>query len=147
MKLGSKPTHTGTRYPSPFDVPVRARRHWRIGDLADLKDFGVNVLELAPGVWSSQRHWHSKEEELIWILEGEVVLVMNEGEHILKAGEYAVFAAGEPNGHHLQNRTQSIARVLEVGSKRDGEDVATYPDIDLMMNEKSEFTHRDGRPY
>ena len=147
MKLGSKPTHTGTGYPSPFDVPVRERRHWRLADLAGLKHFGVNVLELPPGVWSSQRHWHTEEEEFVWILEGEVVLVMNEGEHILRAGEYAAFPAGEPNGHHLQNRTQSIVRVLEIGTKRDGRDTATYPDIDLLLNEQNEFTHKDGRKY
>ncbi len=147
MKLTPEPTHRGTGYPSPFDEPVRARMHWRIGDAAGLQHFGVNVLELPPGVWSSQRHWHSHEEEFVWVLEGEVVLVTDAGEEILRAGEYAAFRAGVPNGHHLQNRSGARARVLEVGTKRDGKDSAVYPDIDMLLNERNEFTHKDGTKY
>lgn len=100
-----------------------------IGDVAGLSQFGVNLLELPPGAWSSSRHWHSHEDEFVHVLEGEVVLVTGQGETVLRAGECAGFKAGIPDGHHLQNRSGSIARVLEVGSRRPEADVTTYPDL------------------
>lgn len=147
MKLPEKPTHRGTGYPSPFDQPVKARKHWRLADMFQFKTFGVNVLELDPGVWSSQRHWHTHEEEFVWVLEGEVVLVTDDGEETLRAGEYAAFPAGVPNGHHLQNRSDKPARILEVGTKRDGRDAATYPDIDMLLDPAGNFTHKNGEKY
>src|SRR5262245_45746483 len=87
----------GSGYPSPFDEPCQTRKRWRLGDVARLTQFGVNLLRLPPGAWSSQRHWHSAEDEFVWVLEGEVVLVNDEGEQVLRAGECAGFPAGEQN--------------------------------------------------
>ena len=139
----------GTMYPPPHDVPCRARERKALGDAAGLTQFGVNLLRLAPGVWSAQRHWHVKEDEFIYVLSGEVVLVTDGGEEVLRAGDAAGFKANEPNGHCLQNRSSQDATVLEVGSRFEGES-AYYPDIDLVAAAYAQpamYTHRDGTPY
>ncbi len=142
------PTRFGTGYPPPHDAPCRARQRWRLGDAAELTQFGVNLLRLQPGVWSSQRHWHEGEDEFVYVLEGEVVLVTDAGEELLRPGDCAGFKAGVADGHHLQNRSARDALVLEVGTRRPGGDAAHYPDIDLDLPVAgSGFTHRDGRPY
>ncbi len=137
----------GSGYPSPFDQPCRDRKRWRLGDVAALTQFGVNLLRLAPGAWSSQRHWHSTEDEFVWVLEGEVVLVADDGEEILHAGDCAGFPAGVANGHHLQNRSAGDVVVLEVGSRRPAEDACDYPDLDMVIKPGVGFCHRDGRLY
>lgn len=148
IDVESAPTRFGTGYPPPFDAPCRDRRRWKLGDAAGLTQFGVNLLRLAPGVWSSQRHWHTAEDEFVWVVEGEVVLVTDEGEQVLRAGDCAGFPAGPPNGHHLQNRSGAEAVLLEVGSRRRADDGATYPDIDLMLRPgEVEYRHRDETPY
>ncbi len=139
------PVSRGTRYPAPFDEPCRARARIKLGDAAGLDQFGVNLLRLPPGAWSSQRHWHVLEDEFVYVLEGEVVLVTDAGEETLRAGECAGFKAADQDGHHLQNRSGSDALVLEVGSRRAGE-VAHYPDIDLQAT-GTKYLHRDGTPY
>lgn len=138
----------GSGYPDPYGEPCRQRQRLRLGDVAGLSHFGVNLLRLPPGVWSSQRHWHSAEDEFVYILEGEVVLVTDAGEEVLRAGDCAGFKAGEPNGHHLQNRSGAEAVVLEVGSRNPERDGVDYPDIDLRIpaGERT-FLHRDGTPY
>jgi uncharacterized cupin superfamily protein len=115
----------GTSYPSPYDAPCAARVRHRLGDAAGLTDFGVNLLRLPPGTWSSQRHWHAAEDEFVYILEGEVVLVTDVGEETLRAGDCAGFKAGIKDGHHLQNRSPDDALLLEVGSRKD-EDAGEY---------------------
>src|SRR5262244_1648336 len=122
-------TITGTLYPSPFDEPCRARQRIRLGDVAGLTQFGVNLLRLPPGAWSSQRHWHTGEDEFVYIVSGEVVLVTDGGEEILRAGDAAGFKAGDKNGHCLQNRSSTDATVLEIGSRVPAS-AAYYPDID-----------------
>src|SRR3954467_5055509 len=107
----------GTLYPPPFDAPCRARVRTKLGDPAGLTQFGVNLLVLPPGAWSSQRHWHLKEDEFVYVLQGEVVLVTDAGDEVLRAGDAAGFKAGDPNGHCLQNRSGAEARVLEVGAR------------------------------
>lgn len=136
---------TGTRYPAPYDVPCRERHRLQLGDAAGLTQFGVNLLTLKPGVWSSQRHWHRLEDEFVHVVSGEVVLVTDSGEEILRAGDCAGFPAGDGNGHHLVNRSGHDAVLLEIGT-RSGGDSATYPDIDLLFD-KGRYTHRDGTPY
>src|SRR5580698_6848868 len=96
---------SGSRYPPPFDIPCRDRTSLRLGDVAGLTQFGVNLQRLTPGTWSSQRHWHSHEDEFVYILEGEVVLVTDAGDEILRAGDCAGFKGGDRNGHCLQNRS------------------------------------------
>lgn len=136
---------TGSDYPAPFDEPVRDRMRRKLGDAAGLTQFGVNLQTLPPGVWSSQRHWHSKEDEFVWVVSGEVVLVTDAGEQLLRAGDCAGFPAGAANGHHLQNRSDAPALLLEVGSRFE-DDVCTYADIDMVADEAG-YRHRDGTPY
>lgn len=139
----------GTLYPSPFDVPCRARERKRLGDAAGLTQYGVNLLRLPPGAWSSQRHWHIAQDEFIYVLAGEVVLVTDGGEEILHAGDAAGFPANEGNGHCLQNRSSADAQILEIGT-RIAEDAAYYSDIDMMApagGKPATYTHRDGTPY
>lgn len=141
------PVRTGSAYPAPFHEPVAARTRQRLGDAAGLTQFGVNRLVLAPGAWSSQRHWHTREDEFVIVLEGEVVLVTDAGEQVLRSGECAGFPANQANGHHLINRGDQPAVCLEVGSRLD-QDSAYYPDIDLVYDgDRDVFAHRDGTPY
>lgn len=141
----------GTLYPPPFDEPCRARERRRLGDAAGLTQFGVNLLRLAPGTWSSQRHWHSHEDEFVYVLSGEVTLVTDAGAEVLRAGDAAGFKAGEPNGHCLQNRSAAEVVVLEVGTRAPSVDTTTYPGLDLLAppgrSSTTPFTHLDGRPY
>jgi uncharacterized cupin superfamily protein len=127
------PSVQGSGYPAPFDVQCVSRVRRRLGDAAGLTDFGVNLLRLPPGCWSSQRHWHSAEDEFVFVLEGEVVLVTDAGAEILRAGDCAGFKAGVRDGHHVQNRSERDAVVLEVGSRRTADDEGEYPDIDLKF--------------
>ena len=108
---------TGSGYPSPHDEPCRNRERWRLGDVAGLTQFGVNLLRLAPGAWSSQRLWHTHEDEFVYVLEGEVALVTDAGEEVLRAGDCAGFKAGDRDGHHLINRSDKEAVLLEVGGR------------------------------
>jgi uncharacterized cupin superfamily protein len=148
IDLTKIPVKTGSGYPTPFDLPCAARARQRLGDAAGLTDFGVNLLRLPPGAWSSQRHWHSAEDEFVFIVEGEVVLVTDAGEELLRSGDCAGFKAGVKDGHHLQNRSGRDAILLEVGSRRVAEDEGEYPDIDLrFLKNDAGFAHRDGTLY
>src|SRR5689334_11800866 len=111
------PQRTGSGYPKPYDAPCAARVRTQLGDAAGLSDFGVNLLRLAPGVWSSQRHWHDREDEFIYVIAGEVTLITDDSETVLRAGECAGFAKNVPNGHHLINKSNADAVVLEVGKR------------------------------
>ena len=147
IDLASAPTRDGTGYPPPYDEPCRARRRVKLGDAAGLTQFGVNLLHLEPGTWSSQRHWHTAEDEFVYVLEGEVALVDDAGETLLRAGDCAGFKAGDPNGHHLINRSWGNALFLAVGPNNPA-DRATYPDIDLMYDgSTNSYTRKDGTPY
>ena len=140
---------TGTLYPPPFDEPCRARERTRLADPAGLTQFGVNLLRLPPGAWSSQRHWHTSEDEFVYVLSGEVVLVTDGGEEVLRVGDAAGFPAGDTNGHCLQNRSDRDAQVLEIGTRVAG-GTAYYPDIDMVAPAEGKpamYTHRDGTPY
>jgi uncharacterized cupin superfamily protein len=142
------PVITGSGYPAPFDLACAARARQRLGDAAGLTDFGVNLMRLPPGAWSSQRHWHSAEDEFVFIIDGDVVLVTETGEELLRSGDCAGFKAGVKDGHHLQNRSGREAILLEVGSRRVAEDEGEYPDIDMRFLKNDEgYAHRDGTPY
>jgi uncharacterized cupin superfamily protein len=142
------PSRRGSGYPAPHDVPCRERVRRSLGDVFGLSQFGVNLLELAPGAWSSQRHWHERQDELVYVLEGDATVVTDEGETMLSAGMVAGFQAGSGNGHHIVNRSNAVVRLLEVGT-RTAEETAHYSDIDMMYREdadtKGYFT-KDGRP-
>ena len=146
-RIDSKKTaaSVGSRYPTPHDAPCAKRVRHRLGDAADLTAFGVNLLRLPPGAWSSQRHWHSAEDEFVYVLEGEVVLVTDAGEETLRVGDCAGFKAGVKDGHHLQNRSPTDVLVLEVGSRKP-EDTGEYSDIDMRFSPDG-FARKDGTPY
>jgi uncharacterized cupin superfamily protein len=139
----------GSDYPAPFNEPVAARARARLGDALGLTNFGVNLLRLPPGVPSSMRHWHSKQDEFVYVVSGEVVLVTDAGEQILRAGMVAGFPAGRPDGHRLVNRSKEDAILLEVGD-RTALDECDYPDIDLAVrwiDGEEKYVHKDGTPY
>ena len=139
---------TGSAYPPRFAAACANRQRRRLGDAAGLNDFGVNVLRLPPGAWSSQRHWHTHEDEFVYVLEGVATLVTDAGEEELHAGDCAGFRAGEPDGHHIQNRSAADVVVLEVGARKRADDRADYPDIDLRsLENKAGYVHKDGTPY
>ena len=147
IDIAEAPTRKGTRYPAPFDKPCLERVRVALGDAGGLTDFGVNLLTLLPGVWSSQRHWHSGEDEFVYVISGEVVLVGDAGEEILRAGDCAAFPKGVADGHQLINRSQAPAICLEVGT-RTRDDLCLYPDIDMKIDSRDDrFTHKDGTPY
>ena len=137
----------GSGYPSPLDKPCAERTRRHLGDAGGLGDFGVNLMTLPPGGWSSQRHWHSHEDEFVYLLEGELALIEDGGETVLHAGDCATFPKGTFNGHHLVNKSSTMAVYLEVGS-RNPHDLTTYSDIDMMSsNADGRFVHKDGAPY
>jgi uncharacterized cupin superfamily protein len=139
---------SGSRYPAPYHEPCKNRFRRVLGDAAGLTQFGANLTRLPAGTWSSQRHWHSVEDEFIYMLEGELVLVTDSGEEIIKAGDCVGFKAGHPDGHHLQNRSACDALYLEIGSRRPDEDEVTYPDIDLKTTKGREgYAHVNGELY
>ncbi|HET7369210.1 MAG TPA: cupin domain-containing protein [Gammaproteobacteria bacterium] len=147
LDLNQIPRRTGSSYPAPFHEPCSNRLRQVLGDAGGLTDFGVNRLELQPGSWSSQRHWHSEEDEFVYVLAGELTLVTDEGEQTLRAGDCAAFPKGDTNGHQLINKSNGTAICLEVGS-RSKTDVCTYPDIDMRIDSRDEiYTHKDGTPY
>lgn len=126
------PTGSGTRYPPPHDVPCRQCSWLQLGAAAGLAQFGVNLVHLPPGAWSSQRHWHSHEDEFVYVLSGELVLVTDAGDEIMRPGDSAGFKAGVRDGHCLQNRSAQQAEFLVVGTRLD-EDQGEYPDIDMVF--------------
>lgn len=150
IDLNTIPVETGTTYPEPFRSSVTGRSRQRVGHAARLKNFGVNLTTLQPGSQSALRHWHTAQDEFIYIVEGELVLITDAGEQILRSGDMAGFAAGVENGHHLVNRSQRSASYLEIGD-RTQPDSANYPDQDLVCTQTSadgnQFAHKDGQPY
>ena len=127
----------------------RAASDFGVGDAGSLTQFGVNLLQLAPGAWSSQRHWLSAEDEFVYVLAGEVVLISDGGEQILQAGMCAGYPAGKRDAHQFVNRSNAPAQYLEVGNRIEG-DNAFYPDDDLMWIETESgmvAAHKDGARY
>lgn len=117
IDLSAVPERRGSGYPRPFDAPCAQRIRQRLGDAGGLRDFGVNLMRVPPGGWSSQRHWHSDEDEFVYVLEGELVMIEDGGETVLRAGDCAAFPKNSGNGHHLVNRSDAVAVYLEVGSR------------------------------
>lgn len=145
----SIPEQTRSNYPQELQHIVKGRSRKRLGKAAGLKNFGVNLVTLQSGSCSSIRHWHSKQDEFIYIVEGEVTLVTNEGEQHLTVGDCAGFPAGEANGHHLINKSDFLAKYLEIGDKTSG-DTVNYPDEDLVAKDSDTgwiFTRKDSSSY
>ncbi len=147
IDISAVPVRKGSGYPAPFDAPCATRTRRRLGDAGGLRDFGINLMTLPPGGWSSQRHWHSHEDEFVYVLEGELCLVEDDGKTVLRRGDCAAFRKGSGNGHHLINESSEIAVYLEVGS-RHPDDLTTCSDIDMKSaNADGRFVHKDGTPY
>ena len=143
------PARRGSDYPEPFRAAAAGREKRALGDALGLKNFGVNLVRLPPGMISSQRHWHSRQDELVYVLEGEVVLVTDAGEQALGPGMVAGFPAGRADGHHMVNRSDRDALYLEVGDRTDGDEV-DYPDIDMLVrwiDGEERYVRKDGTPY
>jgi len=143
------PEQSSTGYPEPYKGRVAGRHRRRLGDAAGLKNFGVNLTRLDPGTESSMRHWHAKQDEFIYVLEGEVTLVTDAARQKLTPGMAAGFPAGRADGHQLVNETKKPALYLEIGDRTPG-DGATYSDVDMaarLVDGKWVFTHKDGSPY
>ena len=136
---------SGSSYPPPLDAPCAGQSWKKLGDAGGLTQFGVNLTTLPPGVQSSQRHWHRREDEFVYVLEGEVVLISDAGETVVRAGQACAFRAGHPDAHCFVNRSGRPAVYLEVGT-RDPLDVCEYPDVDLRAGPNG-YTRKDGTPY
>jgi uncharacterized cupin superfamily protein len=146
MNLAGRRT---TIYPTRFAAGFDKRLKRALGDAGGLTQFGVNLTTLEPGAMSALRHWHTHEDEFVFVLEGEVMLVTDAGEELLGAGMAATFPAGEPNGHQLVNRSAASATYLEVGTRSPVEDVV-YPDVDLRFlkrDGRASFVRKSGEPY
>jgi uncharacterized cupin superfamily protein len=149
IDIDKLPLDCSTSYPPPFNKMVEGRARKRLGRAAGLTQFGVNICTLKPGAASSQRHWHEKEDELVYVLEGQVVLCEDDGETLLKAGDAAAWKAGVPNGHCLVNRSDRDAVFIEIG-RRAPVERAHYSDIDMMAvrdETGGRFLKKDGTPY
>jgi len=134
-----------TGYPSPFDRDVAGRWYRRLAPASGLTDFGVSQVVLKPGAWSSQRHWHNGEDEFLVMLEGEAVLVEDDGLKMLKPGDCAAWSKGNTNGHHLRNESdQDCVFVVVGGGTNTG---GGYSDIDMIWTADDRFCHKDGTPY
>jgi len=139
----------GSSYPEPFRSRVSSRRKQKLGDALGLKNFGVNLTTLEPGALSALRHWHTKQDEFIYVVSGELVLVTDAGEQVLTPGIAAGFPAGKADGHHLVNRGSVNAVYLEVGDRTAGDEV-DYPDDDILVRigpAGRRYVHKDGTPY
>lgn len=146
IDIETVPERRGSNYPSPFAELAGRRVRKALGNAGGLNDFGVNLTELPPGAWSSQRHWHTREDEFVYVLSGEVTLVTDTGEQLLRAGDCAAFPKNVADGHHLINRTDTLATYLEIGTRADA-DICHYPDIDLHSGTDGNYTHKDGSAY
>jgi uncharacterized cupin superfamily protein len=147
IPLTAVPVESGCNYPSPFDRLCLDQSTQRLARHAGLTQFGVNLTVIEPGAWSSQRHWHGHEDELVWVLEGELTLVSDGGEQVLQAGDCVAFRRGDPDGHHLINKSGRAAKVLEIGNS-DPADRCVYSDIDMIAEPGVVgYCHRDGTPY
>jgi uncharacterized cupin superfamily protein len=147
IDIAAVPERKGSGYPAPFEAPCAERTRQRLGNAGGLTDFGVNLMRLPPGGWSSQRHWHSHEDEFVHVLQGELILVEDGGETALRAGDSAAFPKNSGDGHHLINRSGAMAVYLEVAS-RSPDDLTICSDIDMMSAAADgRFTRKDGTPY
>ncbi|MGQ0567718.1 MAG: cupin domain-containing protein [Gemmobacter sp.] len=149
LDLTRVPVKTVSIYPEPYASMMKGRSSLRLGEAGGLTQFGVNLVTLDPGGMSSLRHWHQHEDEFVWIVEGECILVQDEGETVMRPGDCAAFPAGSTNGHHFLNRTDRPTRFMVVGTKAPRE-VAVYSDVDLMVEltpgerGRAAFTYKDG---
>ena len=149
LRATDVPARSTTIYPAPYAAALAGRAKRALGDAFGLTQFGVNLTELAPGAASSERHWHKSEDEFIYVLEGEVTLLDDAGEHLLTPGMCAGFRSGVPNAHKLVNRSSAPALYLEIGSRSEGDRVH-YPEADMAAVKtggRFHLTRKDGSSF
>lgn len=146
LDLDAIPQSNRTGYPAPYDADVAGRWYRRLAPSAGLTVMGASHVVLKPGAWSSQRHWHAEEDELVVILSGEAVLVEDESETLLRAGDVAAWPKGVRNGHTLQNRSNADCVLIAISAGDADKDWGEYPDIDLKFAPEG-YLHKDGTPY
>ena len=149
VDVAKVPLKSGSFYPAPFQAEHKGRHKQALGDAVGLTQFGVNITRIAPGAASSLRHYHEQEDEFIFMLEGELVLIENDGEVMLTAGDCAGFKANSGNAHRLVNRSTKDAVYFEVGT-RSPHDRVHYPDVDLLLERDKtgrRYLHKSGEPY
>jgi uncharacterized cupin superfamily protein len=145
ISLDAIPQTNATGYPPPFDAEVQGRWYRRLAPASGLTDFGASHVVLKPGAWSSQRHWHDGEDEMVIMLSGEAVLIEDAGETVMKAGDVAAWPKGSTNGHHLINRSDRDCVFVAIGGGvRTG---GGYSDIDMLFTADGRYTHKDGSDY
>jgi uncharacterized cupin superfamily protein len=144
IDVETAPLKIGGGYPPPFDARHKGLAERRLAEAAGLTQFGVNLVRIPPGDWSSQRHWHRAEDEFVWVLEGEAVLVTEDREDVMRAGECAGFPAGAANGHHFQNRSGADVLLLVIGSRRRDEDACFYPDTRTAFDARGPVPYEGG---
>ena len=149
IDLDRVPARTASSYPQPWAAAVAGRTSWKLGDAAGLSQFGATLTEMLPGSRSSLRHWHAEQDEFIVMLDGELVLEMDSGETVMRAGDCAAFPAGVADGHCMVNRSDRPGRFICIGTRTDT-DTGHYPGIDLKAEVRGKdtvFTRCDGTPY
>jgi uncharacterized cupin superfamily protein len=145
LDLEAIPQTNRTGYPPPFDQPVQGRWYRRLAPASGLTEFGASHVVLKPGAWSSQRHWHNGEDELLVMLAGEAVLIEDAGRTVLRPGDICAWPANAENGHHLINETEQDCAFIAISAGPDGG--GSYPDIDMCWTGDGVYRHKDGRPY
>ncbi|MES2986311.1 MAG: cupin domain-containing protein [Pseudomonadota bacterium] len=146
LDLDTIPQSNKTGYPDPFDQPVQGRWYRRLGPVSGLSEMGVSHVTLKPGAWSSQRHWHSAEDEFVVMLSGEAMLIDDQGEHVMRAGDCASFPKGQEDGHHFVNRSDADCVFIAVSAGDKAGDSGVYPDIDMVFGSGG-YARKDGTPY
>ena len=146
LDLDAIPQTNATGYPPPFNAEVQGRWYRRLAPVAGLTKLGASHVVLKPGAWSSQRHWHAEEDELLVMLTGEAVLVEDSGESVIRPGDVLAWAAGERNGHHLQNRSDTECVFVAISAGSRDADWGEYPDIDMVFDSEG-YAHKDGARY
>lgn len=146
LDLDAIPQSNATGYPPPFDAPVQGRWYRRLAPPSGLTRLGASHVTLEPGAWSSQRHWHAEEDELLVMLAGEAVLVEDDGETVIRPGDICAWPAGARDGHHLQNRGAAPCVFLAISAGNRDEDHGEYPDIDMIFTPAG-YARKDGTPY
>lgn len=147
LDLDSIPQTNATGYPPPFDEPVQGRWYRRLAPVAGLADFAASHVVLRPGAWSSQRHWHNGEDEMVVMIAGEAVLIEDDGRTVMCAGDIAVWPKGSTNGHHLVNESDADCVFVALGGGKQYDTGGGYSDIDMLFNADGGYTKKDGTPY
>jgi uncharacterized cupin superfamily protein len=143
------PARIGSSYPAPFQEGCELREKRQLGEFGGLVNFGVNLTTVPPGQGSALRHWHTMQDEFVFIVTGELTLITDAGEQVLTSGMCAAFPKNKPDAHCLVNRTDAPASYLEVGDRTPGDQV-DYPELDLRVDwvdGDHQFQKKDGTPY